>query len=468
MPTEKELKAQLSKLGAELDKRAKRHANVAQYDDGGCPIPQAVIKARLTKAYKILMSMASAPWGSLVIDSVQDRLQVTGIRSGDDAVDDRLWGVWQDNAMDAESKLAHRSALLSGRAYGLVWTDDNDENPEISLDDDTQMIVQYREGSRRRRVAALRRFVDDDAVPYATLYRREGIYKFQGPKNSSGQAGTQWERREVDGENWPLENPLDLVPVVEIPVNQRLAPGSFGYARGEYQHCTGLIDRINLLTFLGLVVALWMGFPLRAVIGGKIIRDDLGNPVAPFDVDADKLVQLEDPKIRLEQFEAADRKNLSVFAELDQLAVITKTPRHYFPLEQGMSNLSAEAIRASEGGLHAKVPGHKDSLGEAWEEILRISGLCLKDEVELSSRAELQWAPHEFRSLAERADAASKLKDVLPPEMIAEYALAFTDEQISRMGSSSAGNVLRTLIEETAKGGNGTKPKPEPEPAPTA
>jgi hypothetical protein len=326
--SEPELRAQLATLGGVLDARIQQHRALAPYDEGGCPIPTAVVRARMTRAYRALIAASDAPWGSLVVDSVQDRLEVAGIRSPDSAADDVVWELWQENSMDAESQLAHRSALLDGRAFALVWPDKDTKQPTVSLDDATQMVVQYREGSRRHRVAALRRWTDEHGRPNATLYRADGLYKFIGPKNASGQGGTQWERREVNGETWPLPNPYGRVPVVELPVNRRLKPGAFGYARGEFEHCTGLIDRINLLTFLGLVVAVWMGFPLRGVVGEKILRDDDNNPLAPFDSRPDSVVQFENPDAKVIQLEAADRKNLSIFAELDQLAMITKTPKH--------------------------------------------------------------------------------------------------------------------------------------------
>jgi hypothetical protein len=271
----------------------------------------------------------------------------------------------------------------------------------------------------------------------------------------------EWEKRPVDGEDWPLANPLGVVPVVEIRVNPRLAPGNFPYARGEFAHCTGLIDRINLLTFLGLVVAFWMGFPLRGVIGDKIRRevlvDDDGQPIVdaatgkqktralpPFDAQPDSVFQFENPEAKIAEFKAADRRNLSVFAELDQLAVITKTPRHYFPLEQGMSNLSADAIMASEGGMHAAVTGHKASIGEGWEEVCRLAGRILG--VELSQQASMEWMKHESRSLAEQADAFVKLAgsngNGLPWTAAAEVALNVTQDQLSRWQAQQAMNPL--------------------------
>lgn len=469
MPTAAELKKQFAALSKELDMRAKRHKMQDSYYSGNCPLPKAIERARVTRAYRMLMPMAEAPWGSLVVDSVQDRLEVAGIRSPADqtAVGDAVWGVWQDNQMDAESKLAHNAALVSGRAFSLV-TPVPGASPEITLDSSEQMVVQYREGSRRHRVGALRRWSDDDDTVYATLYRQEAVYKFVQTKDRTRGGGRfkigedWWEPRGETLAEYQTPNPLGVVPVIELPVNRRLKPGSFGFARGEYEHCTGLIDRINLLTFLGLVVAFWQGFPLRGVTGQRInwefLVDDAGVPLLdangvqrkrakpPFDATADTVFQLEDPAAKLQEFQAADRSNLSVLAELDQLATITKTPRHHFPLSSGMSNLSADAIRASEGGMNAKVVEHKGSLGEAWEETLRVGGLALPDPVYLSPRAELLWQDHEARSMAERADAAVKLRDILPRQVLWERYLNATQEDTARWEALMVNDVLRDLL----------------------
>lgn len=463
MAIDSALLAQITKLGTELQKRILVSRKLNNYYEGSCPFPQAVIRAKMTHAYRLLMPMAEAPWGSLVVDSVQDRLEVAGIRSDDKAIDEAVWGVWQDNKMDAESKLGHTAALIDGRAFATIWPE-NGGPPQITLDSSEQMIVQYAEGSRRVRIAALRYWMED-VTPYATLYRPEGIYKFVGPKNSSGFQGTQWAQRDVPGEEWPLKNPYAVVPVVELAVNQRLKPGSFGYARGEFAHCLGLLDRINLLTFLGLVVALWMGFPLRGVIGDKILKDDEGKPLAPFDANADSVFQLENPDAKLAEFKAADRGNLSIFSELSQVAYITKTPAHYFPLQTGISNISADTIVALEGALHAKTTQHKGGLGEDWEEVLRLCGLMLPEPVALSPRAQLLWLPSESRSLAERADAAVKLASVLPWQTVAEYALNATQDDITRWEAMKASDALGALI---AGATTPTPPAPAPEPAPTA
>jgi hypothetical protein len=436
LPTESDLNTQIERLTAELDRRVARHRRLEPYFRR-CrerpPIPPAITEARVENAYRALMGMSETPWGKVVVGSKLDRLEVNGIQSPDKDASDAVWGLWQDNAMDLESKLAHSSALLDGRAHALVWPGP-DGTPRISLDDVTQMVVEFEEGSRRLRSGALRRWNDPDGRDYITLYRPDGIWKFQAKAPNDSLPGS-WRRRDVPNEPWPLPNPFGVVPAVEIAVNRLLKPGVFPHAAGEFEDVTGLMDRINLLTFIGLVVAIWMGFPLRGVIGDKILKDDDGNPIPPFESRPDSVVQFEDPNAKVFQLDAADRKNLSVFAELTELASATSTPRHYFPMDG--------AINAS----------HKPSLGEGWEEVLRLGGLMLENPVELSPRASLQWADHESRSLGERADAALKLSQAgVPWEGVADLALNLGQDAITRIQKQQSASPLAKLV-AAANGG---------------
>jgi hypothetical protein len=185
---------QVKRLSAELDRRIAEHRRTEPYLVGEAPLPTAVQQARLTKVYRYLMPVAEAPWGSLVVDSKLDRLEVSGITDRDSGVAKRIWEeAWQANSMDAESKLGHGAALLDGRFYATVWADEQGR-PDIALDDVTQMVVEFLDGSRRRRTGALRRWKEAGRV-YATLYRPDGIFKYQGPSDSARPRPGRWSGR---------------------------------------------------------------------------------------------------------------------------------------------------------------------------------------------------------------------------------------------------------------------------------
>jgi hypothetical protein len=160
----------------------------------------------------------------------------------------------------------------------------------------------------------------------------------------------------------------------------------------------------------------------------------------------DSVVQFENPDAKTWEFKPADRSNLSIFAELGQLAMITKTPRHYFPQDTGLSNISADTIRADEGALMSQVSGYHATLGDGWEEVARLLGQTLHDAVDLSPSAQVVWLDRESRSLAERADAAVKVKDVFPWQVVAERALGAGQDEIARWEAMRSSEGLGALV----------------------
>ena len=466
-----EITKQVDRLCNELAARNAEHERILPYFKrlpGSRALPQAVVSAKLVNAYLHLQPMSIATWGKLVVASKLDRLEVNGLTSPSDEISRAIWeGVWQENELNMESKLAHRAALLDGRSHATVWPrsqwlfDDQsepagtDDGPDVTFDDCTTMIVEYAEGSRRVRTGALRRWVTDDDEEFINLYRPEGIYKFVSSKDDTETSdsfkanGVRWKPREVAGEPWPLPNPLRVLTNVELGVNRELQSGRFTVCRGEFADETGLLDRVNLLTFLGMVLAVSMSFPLRVLIGDKIVRDDEGNEVPPFDAHIGGLAQLEDPKAKLDEYKAADRGALSIYGELAQFATSTTTPRHYFPSEGVIANVSAETITAFEGPMHATVKAsHQPTLGSGHEEILRIGGLMLPGAPRLSRRAHVTWADHQSRSLGEQASAFAQLggEGGLPWQARAEIALGLGQDDLRRYEQDQAGSALAQII----------------------
>jgi hypothetical protein len=179
--------------------------------------------------------------------------------------------------MDSESKLGHSSALLVGPRVRARLAGPRRRQAEISLDSPSRWSSMYAEGSRRSAsprcgagattTAASTRRSTGPTASTSSASRSEG----EASRTASGSSGCPRIVADADKqpEPWPVPNPFNVVPVVEIGVNRRLKPGGGSHARGEFEHCRGVIDRIHLLTFLGLVVAFWQGFPLRGVIGER-------------------------------------------------------------------------------------------------------------------------------------------------------------------------------------------------------
>lgn len=445
--TDKERLALIKDMAGELAIRAKRYKLIRRYRTGRAPIPASIQTARVTNAYRMLMSYAETNYGRLIIRSATSRMEVGGIRTGDDALDRAVWGLWQGSRMDSLSRLAHDDALTYGRVFAIIWPSDSEEDdavPSITLENMATVIVQYSEEAPHAPVAALRVWNERD-YPYATLYTLDGVYKYRGPKNTEAAPDTQWEQRlvpvlntdsgEFEPEEWPLENPAgpDRLPVVEISTNRLLDETCYGYAEGDFESCLGLLDRINVLEFLRLIIAFTAGFPIRAVLGQRILYDDNRRAIAPFRLAADIIAQLESPTARLDQLEAADleRFGRAIDHDVETLAGICQTPSYYLK-SVPIQNVSADAIRASDAPLNARVDDHKPFVSDGWENTVEVAGLMMPRPIVLPRRTEIRWLGKELRSLSERADAATKLNGVMPWQAIAELCFDASQDQIGR------------------------------------
>jgi hypothetical protein len=471
----------LKKLNDELDARRRMVRRLDHYYLGYPDVPEHVSQIKLEPEYRVLLRQAVTNWPELIVDSVEERLEVVAFDFGDKTLSDKVWSLWQANDLDAASGLVHRAALVNGRSYAIVWAGENGE-PEVVPEHASTTVVAYELPSARRRAAALRRWQEDGRW-FCTLYLPDGLYKFQG-KSKKDQPGTvppadDWVVREVQGERWPLVNPLKVVPVVEFGANRnlspyRVAPGQtiweppqqsreFGHTvSGEFERVLPIVDRINTTIFNGLLAQAWSSFPVRALIGDEIKyvekKDSQGNTVLdandkpileaapPFKVAINRLIQIENPDGRLVQLPEANLDNFTKFAEahVRHLAAITKTPAHYLLGE--MINLSADAIRAAEAGLISKVRDHHLSFGESWEEVMQLAMAVGGDSAADTPDAEVQWKDPESRSWAERADASAKLQQLLPWQAIAEKILNATPQEIAKWEAMRAKDGLDALI----------------------
>jgi hypothetical protein len=460
MPSETELRAQLKRYSDVLNERASQARTLDSYREGEFPLPPLVQDTSITKAYRMLTDLSGSNWPGLIVGAVEERLEVQGVRFGDDEADEDVWAIWQDNGLDAESSMLHDSTLTTGRGYAIVWGDGSrDPQPRITLEHASLCVVEYEPSSHRKRRGALRRW-RDNGYWYANLYTPDFIYKFEAKGEDAPAEAASWKRREPNDEPWPLPNPFGEVPVVEFAVNRSLRPSAFGTGCGEFATNLRHIDRINYKVFSGLVALTWSGFPLRYVIGDPILyekkddgSDDKTKPIAPFKALASAVAQFTNPEAKVGQLPEANIDNYSPEMDIKHLAALTKTPAHYLLGE--MVNLSADAIRAGEAGLISKVRKHHRSLGESWEEVSR---LALRVNNPDDSRgqdqsAQIIWKDPESRSLAERADAATKLKDVLPARALMQFVLNLTPQEIARYEADSAASVLDQIVAQPTMNG---------------
>jgi len=399
---------------------------------------------KFRNAFGSLFSSFSDNWCGLIVDSAEERLNIEGFRMGSAGAkgDEEAWKIWQRNQLDLGSQLAHTEALIYGSSYVLVWFGDDPTMPEVSVESARQMIVKYHAGSRSKRLAAWKRWIDDDDYVYGTLYTADYIYKYRSQskinaldnkelyRNASNQnfRTVSWIPR--PGEEEPIPNPLGVVPVVELKNNpQILGPG-----RSEIEQIIPIQSATNKLIADMLVAAEYGAFRQRWVTGLAIPTGDNGEVVEPFEAAVSRVWHAENPETKFGEFGQTDLTGYVKGIEMlvQHAATISRTPPHYFLLNGGQSP-SGESITSAEAGLVAKVKRKMRSFEEGWEEVMRLAFRIVGDTEKAESYdSEVMWENPAYRSNSALADALLKFSYLgVPAEQLWSDA-GYSPQQIER------------------------------------
>lgn len=361
----------------------------------------------------------------LIIDSISERLQVTGFRMTDEPDADKdAWDIWQRNFMDSDSNASHIDALALGTSFATVWADEDGE-PTITPESATDLYVQYYPGSRRKVEAGLKRYRDDWGQEYATLWTPTNVYTSIA-KRTNGSKQLRWEEAKSE------PNPLGVVPIVPLTNRTRLRLAPFS----ELEPILPLADAISKISADALIASEFAAYPMKYIAGMEIEEDENGKAKSPFQIAIDRVLISEDPATVFGQFAAADLGNYVKLIDsyIAALAAISRIPFHYFLIGRGGQPPSGEAITSAEAGLVAKAKERMLHFGESWEQVMRLAFLVKHDKVKAKAfNAEVIWGDPQYQSRAALIDSAVKLAsglDVPRPQLWMD--VGYSPQQIER------------------------------------
>jgi hypothetical protein len=408
----------------------------------------AFATAKYREAFGNLFASPVDNWMPLVIDSRVERLEVQGFRFGEEADhDDDAWGLWQASGMDAQSDMVHEESVKLGEAYWLIEppAPGSDDPPRITAEHPSQTIVACDPGDPNARLAALKKWLDDDGYLYATLYLPDAIYKYRSREKPKDGYRVEWvPRRNDEGGS----NPLGEVPV--IPVRNR--PRMSGPGRSDLQGLLTLQDALNKLLSDMLIGSEYQAFPQRVVMGVQVPRDPTtGQPIRAAEMQASqsRLWTFESPDAKVSEFNAADLDNYVKSREhiVKHITAQSRTPPHYIAGQ--IVNVSSDALKAAETGLVAVVRRKFRPFGEAHEDAMRLAFKAVGDEGRANeTRAETIWKDPESRSFAELIDGLVKLATIGVPQEVLWERAGFSPTEIGRMrGMAQADQILTALTQ---------------------
>ncbi|MGV9693336.1 phage portal protein [Streptomyces sp. NPDC003444] len=384
----------------------------------------------------------------MIVDATNERLAVDSFRipGGEAGTDKDARKIWQRSSMDAYSTAVHLEALISGRSYVVVWADQDGE-PTITPVSGERMAVCYKAGSLWELEAAARFEMDSWGRQQVTLWTEEYVYEV-------AYGVTEWDQGVMQ------PNPLSRVPVVPFENRVRLGKDPVS----DLAHCIPIQDAINKTVMDALTASEFAAFPQRYVTGLEIQEDAHGNPVEPFQVAVDKLLQAEDPGAKFGSFEAANLQNYVALVDLllQHLASVSRVPSHYF-LVNSSNSPSGEAILSAEAGLVAKVKERMLHFGESWERVIRLCFAVMRDKRQNAFEMETRWRDPEYRTEAQHVDALLKLQQLNVPEEFLWAEAGFSAAQISsfremRKEDAKAAAEIQKLMPQPEPQGSAAKP----------
>lgn len=421
----------LGELATRLDYRRSNTYLLRSYMDGYAPLPEGAEGCR--EAYQQFQKKARTNYAELVTAAVCDRMQPGWFRVGDsEEDDDTARGIWKDNKLQIWSNDVHWDMI--GLGHGYICVQPGSNGVEILYERPEQTIVAHDPGRPDKRRAALKVYRDDVyGVDVAYLHLPGLVYRYY--RNVPVQRGFVRPLTSIVG-GWELESVsesgLTTIPIVPF-INRR--------GLGEFETHLDTLDRINWNILQRLVIIAMQAYRQRALKGDLPEKDEKGNPIdygAIFRPGAGALWELP-AGVELWESAQADLTGIleSSREDVKALAAVTQTPMSV--LMPDSANQSAEGASFAREGLVFKTQDRIARASAAWAEGMKLAFAIDQDIAEEDvPQIDVIFMPPERLSLAERADALSKVGDKMPFRSQMTKIMGLDGDEVDRMVAERA------------------------------
>lgn len=419
----------LKELTEAMDSRRVELERVRNYVTGNAPLPRGATQH--AEAYADFQKKARTNFANLIVAAPSERMNVAGFRVGEEPSDnDAARRLWRRSSGQTLASDVHRNMMTYGVAYAMASVGPDgravltSESPFTTITDHDPVLPSV--------VRAGLKTWNDQGEDHAVLhlpgevhyYRRSGATRLGARRVAGG-----WEM-----ERAPRSTGLSVVPIVRF-VNLD--------GVGEFAQHTDLLDRINWVILQRLLITAMQAFRQRAIKGDLDQEDENGDPIdweALFSPGPDALWNLPDG-IEIWESQPGDIGQIlsAVKDDIRDLSAVTRTPMSV--LSPDSANQSAEGASLTREGLVFKAEDRCDRATPSWESLLAI-GLVL-DGTE--AEVEVQWAPCERLSMAERFDALTKAGD-LPWRRRMTDILGYDAATVDQMETERAADALNAIL----------------------
>lgn len=406
----------LTRLLQRIDEPAARFSVLDHYYHGTQPLSFLSNEAREALDNRFGRMATNIP--RLAVTAMAERLRITGFLT-EGRKDTEIWSDWVNNDLDQLAGVAHREALTLGASYVLVWSRP-DGRPQITIESAKQVAVE-RDPATRAITAAVKRW-STKTTTEAVLYEADTITRYRS--NTTGATTTGFHAIDT------IKNPLGRPPVVALTNGDRILEDGVS----EIDDLMPLVDALNKILADMMVTSEYVGRPRRWAAGIEVEEDENGNPVNPYP-EGNRMMLSEDAETRFGQLDPADLSGYEAAVRilLGQIMAVSALPSHYVGVFTNTPP-SADALRAAEASLTARVESRQSQFGRGWEDVARLATAVRTGRDPESINVRVQWAEAATRSVAQEADAIVKLHGAgLLPASVALRRLGYTDDELTEI-----------------------------------
>lgn len=434
-----EIELQVRDLWARHVDELPRLTKIFNYATGVWGVPD--VPEGASREIKDLARLAVKNCLSLVEDAFGQNLAVVGYRTAAASVNAPGWARWQTQGMDARQAEVNRAAIRYGAAYLVIAPESAGGRVTWRPRTPRKMVAIYADPQMDLwPIRALETWTDTTDA----RSRRKGLMiddEMCYPLNlgeASKWSGSSTSRRvpvALDGDPWAHgatgDDGESVCPVIRYVTTRRGEDAVVG----EVEPLIIEQQAINAVNFDRLVVSRFGAFPQRYAIGWS--ADDLTVLRAAMS----RVWAFDDETVKVGAFPAASvepynsiltemQEHLAMRAQVNPAAITGK-----------LVNLSADALAAAEKGQQRKLAEMRLSLGESYEQSLRLDARMDGDSETSSDRsAEAVWADTEARAFGAVVDGITKLAAVgVPIDELLTLVSALSQQQITAIRDRMAG-----------------------------
>jgi hypothetical protein len=366
------------------------------------------------------------------VQAPADRLEVIGFAAdATSQVYKTSWDIWKYSQMPKEARNVHRDAFKTGDGFVVVWLDSDGRARIWRQDPGTCTVIYDMEKGVVDIGAKLWRGVDN--FVYLTIYFRDRVEKYITKNTQSAgnvpTTGSAFERRNVQGESWPLANDTGICPMFH-----------FGRETSILADVIPLNDALNK-SIADMLVGSEANSLLQRWVSGIAyeINPETGKQIIPFD-DFATWFAAQDATAKFGAFPQIDTgKMLETIKDFrTEIAGVAGIPPYYFG-QDAMNIPSGEALRKLESRFTSLVKDGQLDFGETWAAAVKfaldIDGKSVGDGE--GSQLETRWTPAAPLSDNENADLVSKKKAIGISSEKALSELGYSDAEITQMSTEN-------------------------------